>query len=246
MSVKLTLNGNSSSFTTNFNQPICTDPNAKYEAALISLDMFNAIPNIVKDVNDLFEYSSNNGVSWKQIRLGTGSYEINSINDEIQRVMVVNGDYDKTKQSYFITISPDLSNLTSVIEIENEQYKVRFQPPNSIGPLLGFDNADSVIGFGYNESPKTVDITKVHTILVNTNIIMGNRIDSLESSDIYSFSPNVPPGYKISERPHSFMYFPLSRSNIDSMNIWLTDQNSNLIDVRGEIITIVLYIRKIK
>jgi len=245
MSTKLTLSSNSSSFTTKFLRRLCTDRNVQYEAALISLDMFHAIPNITKGDNDLFEYSTDNGASWKQISLGTGSYELNSINDEIQRVMTLNGDYDKTKQSYFVTISPDLSNLTSVIEIKNEQYKVRFRP-NSIGSLLGFDDAETVIGFGYNESPKKVDISKVTTILVNTDIIMGNRLNGAESSDIFSFTPNVAPGYKISERPNSFMFFPVSRHDIDSIEIRLTDQNSKLIDIRDESITIVLYIRPVK
>ena len=55
------------------------------------------------------------------------------------------------------------------------------------------------------------------------------------SPTIYSFYPNVSPGHKIVERPSpSLVFYPVSRNEINSMRVWLTDQNNNSIDLRGE------------
>ena len=67
------------------------------------------------------------------------------------------------------------------------------------------------------------------------------------SSTIYSFYPNVSPGYKIVERPSpSSVFDPVSRNEINSMRVWLTDQNNACIDLRGEQITVRICIREVE
>jgi hypothetical protein len=76
---------------------------------------------------------------------------------------------------------------------------------------------------------------------------MGSYVNGSQSPTLYSFYPNVSPGYKIVERPNpSLIYYPLSRHDISRMRVWLTDQNNNLIDLRGETITIRIHVREIK
>jgi hypothetical protein len=87
----------------------------------------------------------------------------------------------------------------------------------------------------------------VNSILVNIDIIMGSYVKGFGSSTIYSFHPNVAPGYKIVERPNpSLIYNPLSRQDISRMRVWLTDQNGDLIDLRGETVTLRIHVREIK
>ena len=87
----------------------------------------------------------------------------------------------------------------------------------------------------------------INTILVNIDIIQGSYVDGRASPAIYSFYPNVAPGYKIVERPNpTLIYFKLSRHDISRIRVWLTDQNGNIINFRGEIITIRIHIRKCK
>ena len=42
-----------------------------YEAALLSLDTYNSIPNISVDKNNNFTYSTDGGVTWKTVALNT-------------------------------------------------------------------------------------------------------------------------------------------------------------------------------
>src|SRR6266536_1916042 len=79
----LILTGNTTDFTTNLSPQIRLDPSKKYEAALLSINLYNTIPNIT-DKNNRFEYSPDNGSTWKGFHLNIGAYEVSGINDEIQ------------------------------------------------------------------------------------------------------------------------------------------------------------------
>ena len=135
--------------------------------------------------------------------------------------------------------------MTSIVNIENPSYKIDFSVDYSIGSVLGFNKV--TISHGYNESSNIVNIMQVNSILVNIDIIMGSYVNGSQSPTLYSFYPNVSPGYKIVERPNpSLIYFPLSRHDISRMRVWLTDQNGTLIDLRGETVTMRIHVRETK
>jgi len=238
----------STDFETTLNSPIQLLQNKEYEAALLSINLYNSIPNITEN-NNKFKYSTDNGSTWKTISLDKGSYELQAINDEIQRQMIANGDFDSEKNEAYISISPHISQLKSVLQISNRSYLVDFSTVNSIGVTLGFSPAAGVVvGYGYNISQDIVDITKVNLVLVNTDIISGSYVNGSASSAIYSFDPNkVSPGYKIDETPKpSLIYFPVNRKIISKIRVWLTDQDNNPIDLRCERVTVKLQIREVE
>ena len=245
----ITHTADTTDFTFNLAPHIHLNPSKKYEAALLSINLYNSIPNITEENNKL-KYSIDEGKSWKTIILNKGSYEIQAINDEIQRVMITNGDFDAANNEFYISITADIPELKSVVNITNKTYLVDFLVEDSISPTLGF-HYDSLwhgkIGYGYNKSPKIVQITKVNLVLVNADMITGSYVNGSQSPAIYSFDPyKVPPGYKLDERPNpSLTYYPVNRISINSMRIWLTDQDNKVIDLRGEKVTVKLQIREV-
>ena len=160
--------------------------------------------------------------------------------------MAINGDHDHTADNpYYITITANLSELKSIVYISHDSYKIDFSVPNSIGSVLGFTT--EIISKGYDESPNIVNIIQVNSILVNLDIISGSYVNGSASTTIYSFYPNVSPGYKIVERPSPRLdYYPVTRSEINSMRVWLTDQNNDSIDLRGEQIMVRICMREVK
>ena len=60
---------------------------------------------------------------------------------------------------------------------------------------------------------------------------------------LYSFFPDVPPGYKMNEKPNTVVYLPVTIPTINSIHIWLTDQNLKPLNLRGETITIRLHLK---
>lgn len=238
----LLLSGNSCDFTTLFEQPIILDQNVEYEAAFLSLDTYNSIPNITAK-NNTFVYSSDNGLNWKTITLEKDAYEITQINNEIQRQMIINNDYDQINNSLYINISH--SRLSAVIEISDPNYKINFDVENSIGMTLGFEK--EILSFGYNKSSRIVDIMNINSILVNIDFIHGSYVNGHRSQAIHSFYPNVGPGYKIREIPQpELIFYPLTSHYINTVRVWITDQDKNIIDFQGERITIRIVIRQKK
>ena len=134
-----------SDFTFNIKPPIHFLPDKEYEAALLSINLFNSIPNLTEG-NNKFKYSPDSGTTWKIISLNKGSYEIQAINEEIQRAMIMNSDYDPANDEFYITLSADIPELKSIINITNKSYLIGFDVENSIGPTLGFHS--ETIGYG--------------------------------------------------------------------------------------------------
>ena len=190
-------------------------------------------------------YSKDDGNSWVNIELDTGSYELSAINNEIQRLRALNGDYDNSADNpYYITITANLSELKSIVHISHDSYNIDFSVPNSICSVLGFTT--EIIGEGCIESPNIVNIIQVNSILVNSDIISGSYVNGSACPTIYSFYPNVSPGYKIIEKPSpGLVFYPVSRNEINSMRVWLTDQNNESIGLRGEQITVRICIREL-
>ena len=54
------MSGIKSDSTTKYSPPISLDDNKQYEAALLSIDLFNSIPNITP-LNNVFRYSKDGG-----------------------------------------------------------------------------------------------------------------------------------------------------------------------------------------
>ncbi len=237
------LSGIGSDFTITHNS-IILEPSKKYEAAFLSLEAYNSFPNITKGKNNIFKYSNDNGTSWKVLELDTGSYEVETLSDEIQRLMVINGDYNVANSEFYITILPNKIKLSSIVNITHPNYKVDFTVPKSFASLLGFKKL--VINAGYNESTNIVDIMTTNSILVNVDIIAGSYVNGNPLPVIYSFSPNVSPGYKIVERPSpELIYYPISRNDISIMRVWLTNQDNKPVDLRGEVLTVRIVVKEV-
>ena len=229
-------------FTYRFPTPINL-PDYDFEIALVNLETWNSFANVTS-TNNIFRYSVDSGNTWKLITIETGSYEIESINDEIQRLMKTNGDWDAANSAYFITLSANTSTLKSIIDITNANYRIDFTISNSVRSILGFDSV--ILSQGHNVSENIVNIVDFNSIFVNCDCISESYVNGIPSPVIYSFGPKVSPGYRIVESPVNLIYLPLNRKTLSEFSIWITDQAGRPIDFRGENITIRFHIRNIK
>ena len=154
-----------------------------------------------------------------------------------------NGHYDTVNNEYCISLQPNTNTLKSVLNIASN-YSVDFTSDNSIRTVLGF-NSRAYIREGYNESEQIVNIMSVSSLRVTSDIIGGSYANGTVGNVIYSFFPNVGPGYKIIEVPHNLIYLPVTLHTISSMETKLTDQNGTLLNLRGEELSIRFHIREV-
>ena len=239
-SFQIIISNDKSNFNTRFNPKLELDREKVYEIALVNLETYYSFPNI-DETNNIFVYSPDNGNSWVKIKIPEGSYEIDDINNTIQHEMEKRGHYDEINEDYYIIIAPNTNTLKSVLILE-KGYQVDFNHQNSLAKVLGFIGAKYTEGF--HESENVVDILRINSILVNIDIISGSYVNGTTKSTIYSFFPNVSPGYKIIESPVNLVYLPITLDTIDSLNVTITDQDYHLLNLRNEKLTIRFHIRE--
>ena len=135
-------------------------------------------------------------------------------------------------------------NTFQSIMIINGNVKVDFTIPNSIRTVLGFNSA--IYAKGRHLSEHNVNIMKINSIFVHTDIIGSTYVNGSQTPVIYSFFPNIPPGGKIIVQPKVLIYLPVSLSVISRLTSWLTDEEDNLLNLRGEELTIKYHLRCIE
>ena len=239
--LQIIVSNNKTKFRTRFNPPIQLEKDLQYEIALINLETYYSFPNIDAS-NNYFRYSPDAGVTWFEIYIPEGSYDIVDINDTVQQKMRQNGHYDSANEEYYITISANSNTLKSILILEND-YQVDFRQLNSISKLLGFNN--DIYTLGFQESENVVNILSINSLLVNLDIISGSYVNSSIQNTIYSFFPNVSPGYKIMESPINLVYLPVTLHTINGMEVSITDQDGNQLNLRGETLTMRFHIKKV-
>ena len=235
------LSKKSAKIRTQYNPLIELDASKKYEIALLNLETYYSFPNISATNNHL-RYSPDGGDTWVDVNIPEGCYEITDINDYLQRIMKERGHYDTANEAPCVSLQPNSNTLKSVLTIATN-YKVDFTSDNSIRTVLGFNRW--VYSEGYNESEQIVNIMNVTSLRVTSDIIGASYTNGSTANVIYSFFPNVGPGYKIIEVPNNLVYLPVTLNTISSMETKLTDQNGKLVNLRGEELSIRFHIREV-
>ena len=103
---------------------------------------------------------------------------------------------------------------------------------------------------GRHITPYNVNISSVIALNLVCDAIEGSYQINLEQSNqaqqgyiLYSFAPTAPPGFLIIENPTNPVYMRCHNNLLTRINFRLTDQSNNLIDLRGEVLAISLFVK---
>ena len=242
----VTVTGRHSDIVTTFSPPLEFPSDCDYEMACCSIETFYSFPNIDK-TNNSMRVSVDGGKKWLVIEIPIGSYEIRAINSTVKKLIEKEKKESSGKKSSSpskgsLCISSNRNTLRCELTLDKD-VQVDFRGSNgSLRSVLGFEEK-LYKGAGTFESEQIVNILRINSIFVHCDVITQSRKNGVASPVIYNFFPNVSPGYKIVNRPKNLIYLPLSLNVISQMRVWLTDQNDNLIDLRGEELTITLHIK---
>ena len=75
-------------------------------------------------------------------------------------------------------------------------------------------------------------------------IVTLYRVAMITDLKVQLCIPSVAPGYKIIQNPVNIVYLPLNREHMFNIRIWITDQNENIMDFRGEVQTLRLHLSR--
>lgn len=224
MSRTLNFSGKKSVLIADYFPPI--ELTSNYECGLVSVYVYNSIANVNK-TNNLFHIGD------EIIELPEGSYEIDDISNFIRNSLKTTSTNPK------VEIIANTNTLKTQIKSTHPVY---FNRERTIGELLGFSKLE-IKPNKTIASDLPVNITKINSIRIECNIVTGSYMNNKPVHTIHEFSPDVLPGYKINETPKNIIYLPVNTTSIRSVTVHLVDQDGNLIDFRGETITIRLHLR---
>ena len=241
--IPLVFTSNKTSFKVFLDEKI----NIKDSTAKIALKMIsstNSIPNI-DSKNNKFRYKKAEE-DWREAELEAGCYEVNEIQKSIEYLVNKHNDdnnnLELNPKYYSIQLEVNEGLGKSIIKIPTD-LKLDFSVANSIGQVLGFDGI--MYSEGIFQSPDIIKINPVQCILVFCNLVDGSYLNNKYCQNLYAFYPDVPLGISFVEKPNPIQYLdiPRHKEEIQEINIWLTDQNENPLNLNNEDITLVLSLK---
>ena len=204
-----------------------------------------------KEMQDLATYVENNSLkkdSYYSFNTNTFKYNESSPSPTIS-LTIPKGTYEIHDLARYIENHPSIKGSGTYFHLNKNTFKMEMFSPyfidlaveNSIAKTLGF-TPDTYIYNEVHTSNLTVQIFTIQTIKVKCNLIKCN-INNLKQNDntLYEFPLRGESGEKIVERPQTLCYYPVTRmDSIYQLHLKIVDQDDNIIDFRGEQISITL------
>lgn len=204
--------------------PLKVSPDAVI--GLTQFQTYNSIPNIDR-TNNVFRYQDDNK-KWNDIEIEEGTYELLDIENYLKSKLGENA----------IDIKPNVNTLKCTFWCK---YNVDFKE-RSLADILGLSK-EMYVAYTVLTSTSTLKISKINTIKIDVNIVNGSYQDGVPSNCLYKYFLHVPPGFRITEVPNNVIYLPLNTDEIDRLIVKLVDERHNLIDFRGEEISLELHLK---
>ena len=222
-------------------QPLQTN-NKQFKIAVTFLTGYNGIFNVTDKNNKFYFKKAIKDEEFIQIRISEGAYEIESLNNEIKRIIIEKGHYTET--NYPFRITPNFSTLGSIVEILTPGPQISFVSDDSIGSLLGFN--EILVWGNYNLSDNPVDILSFDNIFIETDIAKGMIFKGKRTGIIHNFTMDVDPGYKYIEKFRGGVqwYMMESKDIISSICFKLKNENNQIVSFNGQSITFVYQSKK--
>ena len=217
----------------------------QFEITVTFLSGYKGIFNVTNtNIKFYYKKTITNEDVFIKINIPPGVYEIESLNDEIKRIIIDEEHY--TESNYPFTINRNFSTLGSLIEISPQGLIVSFMFDDNIKHLLEF-NARTLYE-EYNSSTNPVDILSFDKFFLDCDIDHGMIFKGRKSNIIHNWTMTVDPGYKYVEKFSGGIrwYMMQSKNIISSICFELKNENGNLVSFNGQSVTFRLSIEEIE
>ena len=223
-------------------QPLQTNIK-QFKIAVTFLTGYNGIFNDTDKNNKFYFKKAIQDEDFIRIRVPPGIHKIESLDDELRKIIIDKGHYTET--IYPFRVTPNFSTSGSIVEILTPGPQISFVFDDSIGKLLGF--AEFLVWGKYNLSDNPVDIISFDNIFIECNIAQGIIFKGKRYGISHNWSMDVSPGYKYVEKFRGGVqwYMMQSKDIISSICFKLKNENGNLVSFNSQSFTFRLSIKEI-
>lgn len=197
--------------------------------------------NIKEDVNDKIGVEYDNGVivTTATLQLEAGLYDLEHLDAEIKRALV-----DAAFPDDLFTLLPDQATGKLIVQFNYSDTQLDFAVNDNFAELAGFEERDvpavpTTSNLQFEKGDKEAKLNQISYLLLHSDLVArGLRINNKYNNTIAQINIDVPPGSQIISTPFHPPPIPADelvgerRTNI---RFWLTDQDNNQLDPKGEI-----------
>ena len=230
-------------FTINYTH-LQLDPNKDYVLGLKNYSLWYSWFNVsAENNNNVFRYSRDSGSTFNNLIIPNGNYSLDNLNTKINALIFTDGGVKGN-----IEFTPNYNTLRVELRITGGSgYQVDFIPNNTLKTILGFDS--QIYTALFTSAPNVANITNsVDAININCSLLNAsqNLLNDTPSQTLHQFVPQSSVGSNLSAQISEITYLPISNSgNINSMRIFITDQNLNILNLNGENVSISLVLKAV-
>jgi len=223
---------NGSQVTLALNPAVMLNPDKKYYASAVEVDIVFCFANIFTGVNDKFVYKEMKGgilTTFTHI-FSQGLYSVSAIQDEINRI--TQGDVQNS--SLFI-LEPDTSTSHIFIHFRSTTCKLDCSGADNIMQILGYPAStgllDAVAHVNDFYEGNNAQLNNVQNVLLLASFVNGSYKNEQSQNVLCSITPDVGPYSTIQYRPNLNIYVPVTQQILDTISFSLVDQTGKPINM---------------
>lgn len=239
-------NTQTDNFRVVFNQPLNLEGEGGYEIALLQAKLWYSWYNIsAENGNNLMRYSTDAGLTWKNVTFPDGQYEISQINDYLHRIMKNNGDYfvnGSGQDDWNIDILANFSTLKVQVDIVSGSNYQLDLASSKIYTLLGF--AQIVVTTSQSGTNIANINNDINSLSIETDVVSGTYNNGLAGNVLWTFVPTTAPGTNIDINIINPVYIPVSANRIQSISMRIIDNLGRRVNLNSQPVTYLLALRK--
>ena len=185
----------------------------------------------------LDEYNSN----FITYELEPGIYTYRDIAEAV--FYILQSEYPQCDSEILIRLD-DITRKTKLV-VRSGIIAIRFDEKSFFSTILGFTPGWDYKHYNQYLSQKIVNLNSTNKIHLKCDAIDGSVVNGIRQPILYSFVLDKPAGYKVFSEPETIHYKKINKSVLNTITIYLEDDNNKEVDFNGETLTFTIQMIKI-
>ena len=185
----------------------------------------------------LDEYNS----SFVTYELDPGIYNYRNLSEAL--FYILQSEYPQSNSEILIRLD-DITRKTKLV-VNEGIIAIRFDEKSFFSTILGFTPGWDYKHYKKYTSQKLVNLGSANNIHLKCDCIDGSVLNGLRQPILYSFVLDKLPGYKIFSEPETIHYKKINKPVLNTITLYLEDDNNKIVDFNGETLTFTLQMMKI-